>query len=239
MTEIVALGGGGFSVSGEVTKIDRFVLSRARRARPRVCFLPTASGDSESYVLRFYRAFAKVDCVPTDLTLFHGRPADLRAFLSGQDVIYVGGGNPGAMLVLWRRFGWDDALREAAAEGVVLAGVSAGAMCWFADGLNFEPANRSFAPLGLGLGMVAGSYMPHADRGSEFLRACEAAIAEGTLPDGYAVGDDAALHFVDGALVEMVLDRESAGATRLRRTADGVEVTPLAGRLLEATMGSH
>jgi peptidase E len=95
---IVAMGGGGFSEESDNPLLDRFVLSLARRERPRVCFLATASGDSERYVANFYRAFSEHDCEPHDLALFDRKVADLRAFVLEQDVIYVGGGNTLSLL---------------------------------------------------------------------------------------------------------------------------------------------
>ena len=99
---VVAIGGGDLA---ETEPLLRFVLSLARRERPRVCFIPTASGDSEGYIARFYRAFVQLDCVPSDLALFERSIGDLAAFVAGQDVFYVGGGNTANLLAIWRRHG--------------------------------------------------------------------------------------------------------------------------------------
>lgn len=104
---IVALGGGGFSMRGGFTALDEFILGPARRRRPRVCFVPTASADSAHYIARFYRAFSD-RCVPTDLTLddppalprHPPRTTDLADFVGTQDVFYVGGGNTAHLLAL-------------------------------------------------------------------------------------------------------------------------------------------
>ena len=143
------MGGGGFSME-DSPLLDDHALWLARRARPRVCFVPTASGDAATYVARFYRAFAARDCVASDLTLADNpqlprRPAsggDIAAFLADHDVIYVGGGNTASMLVLWRLHGVDRALRAAYEAGVVLCGVSAGMNCWFESSVT-----DSFGPL--------------------------------------------------------------------------------------------
>jgi peptidase E len=95
------MGGGGFSMEPDNPLLDDFILSQACRARPRVCFIPTASGDAATYVVRFYRAFAARDCIATDLMLqgagnMPRQPAssaELAAFVAEQDVLYVGGGN--------------------------------------------------------------------------------------------------------------------------------------------------
>ena len=97
---IVGMGGGGFSEEPDNPLLDRYVLSLARRERPRVCFVATASGDSEGYVARFYRAFAEHDCRPADLGLFDRLVGDLRRFVLEQDVVYVGGGNTASLLAV-------------------------------------------------------------------------------------------------------------------------------------------
>jgi dipeptidase E len=113
--------------------LDEFVLSLARSARPRVCFLPTASADSARYVAGFYRAFAALDCRASDLQLFERIVGDLRSFVLKQDVLYVGGGNTANLLAVWRAHGLDELVAEAWTEGVVLCGISAGMNCWFAQ----------------------------------------------------------------------------------------------------------
>jgi cyanophycinase-like exopeptidase len=126
---VVAMGGGGFSMEPENLLLDEFVLTQARTSRPRVCFVPTASGDSDGYVARFYRAFSTLDCRPADLQLFKRSIRDLESFVLMQDVIYVGGGNTANLLAVWRAHGLDRILRRAWQEGVVLCGLSAG-MNW-------------------------------------------------------------------------------------------------------------
>jgi dipeptidase E len=160
---IVAMGGGGFSMEPENPLLDEFVLSLARRARPRVCFVATASGDADGYVASFYRAFAALDCRPSDLGLFDRRVGDLRAFVLEQDVVYVGGGNTASLLAVWRAHGLDAVLAEAWAAGVVLCGISAGMNCWFRQSVTDSFDVATLAPLLDGLGLLAGSACPHYD----------------------------------------------------------------------------
>ncbi len=127
--QIVAMGGGGFSMEPDNLALDRYVVGLSPRAEPRVCFLPTASGDSREYVERFDDAFATLPCVPTHLSLFDPPTADLRSFLLDQDIVYVGGGSTRNLLVLWREWGLDHILREAWERGAVIAGISAGSIC--------------------------------------------------------------------------------------------------------------
>ena len=102
--QIIAMGGGGFSMEPDNLALDRYILQQARKPRPKVCFLPTASGDAESYMLRFYQAFSALDCQPAVLSLFNLPTADLAGYALEQDVIYVGGGNTRSMLALWREW---------------------------------------------------------------------------------------------------------------------------------------
>src|SRR4051812_34687377 len=143
--------------------LDEFVLARARSRCPRVCFVPTASGDADGYVVRFYRAFGRLDCRPADLPLFERRIRDLRAFALEQDVLYVGGGSTANLLAVWRTHGLDDVMREAWAAGVVLCGISAGMNCWFEGSVTDSFDLDGLAPLADGMGLLPGSCCPHFD----------------------------------------------------------------------------
>ncbi len=193
--------------------LDNYILSLARRRFPRICFVPTASGDSEGYTLRFFEAFAQRECVPTDLPLFKRRTADLRTFVLNQDVIYVGGGNTANLLAVWRTHGLDQILREALSEGIVLCGISAGSICWFQGGVT-----DSFGPelqvLNDGLGFLAGSNCPHYDGETERRPTYHRLISAG-LPGGYAADDGCGLHFQDGQLKNIVSSRPAAKAYRV------------------------
>ena len=126
---------GDFQWKPDNLALDEYILEQANQPHPSVCFLPTASGDSPEYVVKFYAAFTKLDCQPIHLSLFRLPTADLAGFLLSQDVIYVGGGNTRSMLALWRGWGLNRILRKALENGVVLAGISAGAICWFEQGI--------------------------------------------------------------------------------------------------------
>src|SRR5882757_5112649 len=129
--QIVVMGGGGFSMEPRNPRMDQYVLSLTSRRTPRVCFVPTASGDSRRYLQRFYKAFGKLRCRPSDLPLFSRDQRDLKKHLLSQDVIYVGGGNTANLLAIWRLHGVDRILREAWRRGIILCGISAGMICWF------------------------------------------------------------------------------------------------------------
>ena len=155
---IIAMGGGGFSMEPDNPALDLYVLRHARAKNPRVCFLASASGDADSYIVNFYSAFTRLNCRPTHLSLF-GRVPDLHKLLLEQDIIYVGGGNTRSMLTLWRAWELPEILRAAWEAGVVLAGLSAGAICWFEAGITDAVAGR--LSVLQGLGFLAGSCCPH------------------------------------------------------------------------------
>src|SRR6201986_2414060 len=136
--QIVAFGGGGFSTEWGNPLLDEYVLSLTGRERPRVWFLPTASGDADHYVVRFYRAFDACRCAPSHISLFRRETGvgDPRDHLLAQDLIYVGGGSLVSLLGTWRAHGLDGALREAWQKGVVLCGGSAGSLCWFSHAVS-------------------------------------------------------------------------------------------------------
>lgn len=211
--QIVAMGGGGFSMEPENPLLDDFVLSLAGVRTPRVLFVPTASGDSADYVTRFHRAFADGRAEPSHLALFERTVVDLRAHLLAHDVIYVGGGNTVNMLAIWRAQGLDVALHDAWRAGVVIAGVSAGAVCWFEAGVT-DSYGRPLRPLAGGLGWLAGSMCPHYDYEPDRRPTYQRLLSEG-LPAGYAADDGAALHFVDTSLVECVASRPAARGYRV------------------------
>jgi peptidase E len=207
---IVAFGGGGF-VSAPDSPLNRYVLSLARRSeRPRVCYVPTAGGDSLPHVATFYRTCAALGCEGSDLPLFNRTGEDVREKLPAQDVIWVGGGNTANLLAIWRLHGVDVAMREAWEAGVVLAGSSAGMICWFEASItdSFGPA---LAPLRDGLGFLPGSACPHYD-GEERRRPVYRSAVAGGFPGGYAADDHAALRFEGVELVECVAGREGASA---------------------------
>jgi dipeptidase E len=220
---IVAIGGGGLAASPGDELLDAYLLSLARRKRPSVCFLGTASGESESYVANFYRAFSRYACRPTDLALYDRRVADLREFVLEQDVIYVGGGNTVSMLAVWRAHGLDTILGEALSGGAVLGGVAAGMNCWF-DAYVTDSFGPDLVPLQDGLGFVAGSACPHYDSEKQRRPIYHRLVAAG-FPSGYAVDDGAALHFAGAEeLIEVVCSREGAGGYRVERRDDGAAV---------------
>ncbi len=231
---VVAMGGGGFSMEPENPLLDDFVLSLVERRPARVCFIPTASFDAPEYVARFYRALAG-RCVASDLTLggpLPRRPAntgDLAAFVAGQDVFYVGGGNTAHLLAVWRTHGLDRLLRDAWLRGAVLCGVSAGMNCWFHGSITDSFGALQALPDGVGL--LGGSACPHYDGEPGRRAAFHAAIAAG-LPPGFAADDGAALHFVGPELREAVASRPDAKVYSVGRVGDSIAESAITTRYL-------
>lgn len=212
---IVAMGGGGFSMEPENPLLDDYVLSLAREPkRPKVCFVPTASGDSEDYIGRFRDAFPAERADASVLSLFRRDVDDLRSFVLTQDVLYVGGGSTANLLALWRLHGLDEVIREALADGVVCTGVSAGMNCWF-QGSVTDSFSLTLQPLADGLGLLEGSACPHYDGEEQRRPTYLGLVGDGVLPSGYAADDGCALVFTDGALTGAVTSRPRAGAVRV------------------------
>jgi peptidase E len=218
---VVAMGGGGYSMEPDNPLLDQFVLSLARSSPARVCNVPTASGDAEGYVARFYRAFTALGARPTDLQLFDRSIEDLESFVLAQDVIYVGGGNTVSLLAVWRAHGLDRILTKAWEQGVVLCGVSAGMNCWFEASVTDSFGRARLAPLHDGLGLLPGSACPHYDGEEQRRPTFHRLVAAGELPDGWAADDGAALVFAGAELAEVVASRSGAGGYRVERSHDG------------------
>jgi len=222
---IVAIGGGGLGTGNQ--QLDRFVLTLVDAARPRVCFIPTASADSADYTVRFFREYAGLGCEPHVLNLFARDVADIGSFLLGMDVIYVGGGNTANLLAVWRLHGIDTVLAAAHERGVVLCGVSAGANCWFEASTTDSFLIGRADPLLDGLGLLGGSFCPHyvsePERRPRYLEL----VGGGGLPAGIACEDGTAAHFTDGQLVAAVTAVPAARAYRVVREGAGAVEIPL------------
>lgn len=222
--QVIALGGGGFSMEPDNPALDLYILSQARTARPAVSFLCTGRGDADAYLVKFYGAFSGYDCCPSHLPFFQRTPR-LRDYLLRQDIIYVGGGNTKSMLAVWRDWGLPELLREAWEERAILAGISAGAICWFQQGVTDSYAEK----LGVleGLGLIEGSCCPHYDGEPERRPAYHEFLLKGDILPGVAIDDGAAIHLVAGAIHRVVASRPKASAYRVHVKNGSVQEEPL------------
>ncbi|HEY9662001.1 MAG TPA: peptidase E, partial [Allocoleopsis sp.] len=206
--------------------LDQYILGLVDKPQPKVCFLPTAGGDSDRYVVKFYSAFLEFPCKPSHLSLFNPQTLDLRGFLLEQDIIYVGGGNTKNLVALWREWELDCFLKEAWEGGTILCGLSAGSLCWFESGVSDYPGNGVLKPLNC-LGFLQGSHCPHYDGEANRRPAYHQMVTEGLLPNGYAADDGVGLHFINGTLAKIVSSRPQAKAYRVERQDEGVLETVL------------
>jgi peptidase E len=230
MSDIIAIGGAAFSAEPRNLAIDRYILDQTKKQRPNVLFIPTATGDADPYIAKFYAAYASLDAKPLHLSFFQ-RTVDLRAVISAQDAIYVGGGNTKSMLAVWADWGLADLLKQALASGTVLAGVSAGAICWFEQGVTDSWAD-SLRPLDC-LGFIAGSCCPHYDSEAERRPSYHALLAKGSLTPGIAIEDGVAAHYRHGRLERVVASRPRARAYHVTAASGVVKEDPIAATVLE------
>lgn len=230
---IVTLGGGGFSFTGADSRVDDFLLDLTGESTPKVCFVPTAGGDDRGWIQRFEAAF-RGRATTSVLSLYckDDRPSwflDPQGLLE-QDVVYVGGGSTANLLAVWRLRGVPEVLREVAANGTILTGISAGMNCWFEA--SSTDSFGSLAPLQDGLGFLRGSACPHYLGEAERRDRYQGWVASGELPDGYAADDYTALVFRDGELVEGITEERDHPAYRVERCGDSAVETELDIRLL-------
>lgn len=232
LRQIVSFGGGGFSMESGNTLLDDYVLSLTGSERPRVCFVPTASGDADHYIVRFYRAFSAERCVPSHLSLFRRERGgeDLREFLLSQDLIYVGGGSLVNLLAVWDAHELGAILSLAWRQGIVLAGQSAGAMCWFEAGIT-KSSGRP-APW-TGLGLLGGSLCVHYNDEPERRAAYLDAVGDG-MPGGYGLDDYAGLLWEGNGIPSALTVRRGSRAYRVQSGEGGVTESPLPARFLPA-----
>jgi dipeptidase E len=229
--QIIALGGGGFGVDPTNLTLDRYILAQARVSEPAVAFVPTASGESDNYIVRFYTAYLGLPCRPSHLAFFRRTP-DLRSYLLAQDAIYVGGGNTKSMLAVWREWGVPELLREAWESGVVLAGISAGAICWFEQGVTDSFADR-LRVIDC-LGFLPGSCCPHYSGEPERRPAFHRLLRQGEIAPGFAIDDGGAIHFTGDQVHRVIASRQGATAYRVRSAGADVREEPLPAEHLGA-----
>jgi peptidase E len=231
------MGGGGFTAEPHNPALDDFILSLAGAHEPRILFLPTASGDPNAQMAAFRSTFGPRACEPLQLSLFRleHHQHDLRSLILSQDIVYVGGGSMRNLLAIWREHGLDEILREAWHTGVVLAGLSAGGMCWFEQGITCSTGRPAPAP---GLGFLPGSLSVHYDGQPERRPVYLDAIARGMIPAGYGADDGVGLLFEGTELAKIVSSRPGTHAYRVEPGENGATIeTPLEPELLATVPG--
>ena len=203
---IIAIGGGGFGANPGQGVIENYILKQTKKKNPRICFIPTATGDNEAYKVNFYSTFTNLNCYPSHLDFFKRTP-DLNELILNQDAIFVGGGNTKSMLAVWKEWGLDKILKKAYLNGTVMSGVSAGAICWFQNGITDSWAsNLKMMPC---LNFVKGTCCPHYDEEPERKPAVEKLLLTNKIKNVYAVDGGAALHIKDEKVFKSVIFKKN------------------------------
>ena len=211
----------------EPSGLAKTALRLTGAARPKLCFVGTASGDDLGYIQLTYAAFAGWSVDVSHLALFPmPNVDDVRAHLLAQNVVWVGGGSVAGLLAMWRVHGLDDVLREAWEAGVVLAGVSAGSICWHVGGPtdSFGPELR---PITDGLGLIPFGNGVHYDSEDGRRPLLHELVADGTLPTSYATDDGVGLYYEGTELAGVYTEAEGAAAYRVERVGGVARETRL------------
>ena len=193
--QIICIGGGGFGGNPKQRIIEKYILEQSNAETPNILFIPTASAEDKSYIVNYYSCFTGLNCNPTHINLFERTPR-LEGVINKADIIYVGGGNTKSMLAVWREWKLDKLLKKAYDSGVVLSGVSAGAICWFDKGVTDSWASN----LNLidWMGILKGSCCPHYNSEKDRRPSLHNFILKNKIKSCYAIDGGAALHFFDG-----------------------------------------
>lgn len=228
-----------FSMEPDNGLLDKYILNLVPKPKPKICFMGTASNDGKEYRDMFYDFFGNKECEPVHLALTDP-PRNIESFIMKQDIIHVGGGNTRLITEQWKEHGVDKIMKKAWDAGVILTGMSAGAICWFDDGItNPSPGVLTRLPC---LGLLKGSFCPHYDERAELRRAFKHLIHEGTIAEGYGVEDGVALHFVGRDLLRIISSRPSAAAFKVSMRGNRIHEEKLRahylGKEAEAANGS-
>ncbi len=202
--KIIAIGGGGFTHQLDLS-LDQFVIDKLKRTNNKIGFLATASKDDKKKITLFYKRFEN-----TEFELSHfNLTSNINGFsewIMSKDLVYIGGGNTVFMLEIWKKNKLEHIFKDAYEKGIILSGISAGAVCWF-DWILSDSVGPGFNPL-RGINLISGSCTPHSSnigRINEF----ESHIKNNNLPPGIAIDDGVAVVFVDGKPTEVYSSRKN------------------------------
>lgn len=193
--DIIAIGGGGFGRNPKHNLIEKYILKQSNVKKPNVLFIPTASAEDKSYIVNFYSCFSRLECSPSHLTFFQRTPR-LDSLVNKADIIYVGGGNTKSMLAVWKEWKLDKLLLKAYENGKILCGVSAGAICWFEQGITDSWASNLNAMDCLGF--IDGMACPHYQEEKDRRPSVHKLLKNKNAISGYAIDGGAAVHFKKG-----------------------------------------
>jgi dipeptidase E len=226
--QIIATSG-GFSIDSN-DKLDRYILEQTKKKNPKICFIPTASADSDGYVVKFYSFFSKLRCTPSHFSFYRPSTNDLEEFFFEKDILYVGGGNTLNMIAIWKAWEFDKILRTAWEKGIILTGISAGAMCWFEHG-HTDSYSSDLSVMEC-LGFINGSCSPHFDSEEKRRASFKKYILNGSLKEGYGIDDGAAIHFKNDKLFKAISSRKDSKVYHLRLEKNKISETVIATKYL-------
>ncbi len=193
---IIAIGGGGFGRNPSSNSIEKYILNLSVKDSPRICFLPTATGDNDTYIVRFYSVFTPLNCIPSHIEFFN-RTKDIDEHIMNQDIVFVGGGNTKSMLAVWSDWGMNNILRNAYNKGTIMSGVSAGAICWFTSGIT-DSWNDQLKILPC-LDFIDGTCCPHYDEEPSRIPYVNKVLHEKKITNCISIEGGSALHFINGS----------------------------------------
>ena len=217
--DIIAIGGGGFGRNPNQPIIEKYIIEQSQVEMPNVCFIPTASAEDSAYIVNFYTAFSKLNCTPIHINLFQRTPR-LDSILNKQDIIYVGGGNTKSMLAVWREWKLDKLLLKAYRRGKILCGVSAGAICWFENGVTDSWASN--LNIMNCMGLLKGCCCPHYDGEADRKPYVEKFLLDSKINSCYAIDDGAALHYKNGKIHTSVSFYKGANSYKVTKQGNNV-----------------
>ena len=192
---IIAIGGGGFGRNNSSYLIEKYILDLSHKQCPKICFLPTATGDDDAYIVRFYSIFTRLNCLPSHIEFFNRTP-NIDKHIMEQDIVFVGGGNTKSMLSVWNDWGMGKILNNAYNNGVIMSGVSAGAICWFTRGITDSWENElRILPC---LDFIGGTCCPHYDEEPSRIPYVKKILVEEKITNCISIEGGSAMHFIDG-----------------------------------------
>jgi dipeptidase E len=220
MKRILALGGGGFLMENRHSPVDQYIVRLTAKVRPRVCFVSTPSGDLPQTIDKFYEAYGSLDCEPCHLAFFRNplpgavALASIEDTLLGMDAIFVGGGNTKSALGVWQEWGLRSIFQRALGAGVLLSGMSAGAICWFEGGLTDSIWGAGFQPI-RGLGFLAGACSVHYHSEASRRERLHENVQARIFAEAIGIDDYAGVLYEDGRIAQVVNWRRGATAYRV------------------------
>ena len=222
--DIIAIGGGGFGRNPNQLIIEKYIIGQSPVEKPNICFIPTASAEDKAYTVNFYTAFSKLNCTPIHINFFQRTPR-LDSIINKQDIIYVGGGNTKSMLAVWKEWKVEKLLIKAYNKGAILCGVSAGAICWFDQGVTDSWAsNLNIIDC---LGIIKGCCCPHYDAEKNRRPSVHSFIDNKKIDSCLAIEDEAALHYKNNKLYRSVNFGNNKTSYHVKDVCGKITETPI------------